>query len=87
MQIRISNPKILAFFNFRVLDGRRCSVEQPLSIWLRCLWSSRLDFGAIYSALIKDASCGNLTPEDLKITITDENGDFIRNDHGAEKLS
>jgi len=22
----------------------------------------------------------------LKITVTDENGDFIRNDHGAEKL-
>lgn len=39
MQIRISNPKILAFFDFRVVVGkRRLSVEQPLSLWLRCLW-------------------------------------------------
>ena len=34
----ITNPRILALFGFRILDGSRCKVSQPITLWLRCLW-------------------------------------------------
>ena len=39
VQIKITNQRVLDFFNFKVILPRGCvSVEQPLSLWLRCLW-------------------------------------------------
>ena len=37
--MKITNPRVLDFFGFRVIEPRgKVCVDQPLWLWARCLW-------------------------------------------------
>lgn len=40
--MKIANRRVLKFFNFHVIEtwpaNAKVSIEQPISLWLRCLW-------------------------------------------------